>query len=79
MTCKEFVDFLMDYLDEQVPEPSRAEFERHLRDCPECLHYLDSYKTTVELGRKVCEEGDAAPEDAPEALVQAILAAVKKG
>ena len=37
MTCKEFVDFLMDYLDRQLPEQSRTEFERHIEECPECV------------------------------------------
>jgi anti-sigma factor (TIGR02949 family) len=79
MNCKEFIDFLMDYLEKQLPEGSRAEFEGHIEACPECLHYLESYKTTVKLGQRVCRDEESVPEDVPEHLVQAILAAVKKG
>jgi len=79
MTCKELIDFLMDYLDGELPGEVRAEFERHVKDCPPCLNYLDSYRTAVELGRKVCEAEDALPCEVPEPLVQAILAAVRKG
>jgi anti-sigma factor (TIGR02949 family) len=79
MTCKDFIDFLMDYLEKQLPDGSRDEFEKHIEDCPDCLHYLDSYKSTVELGQNVCKDDDSAPEDAPEKLIQAILSAVKEG
>ena len=77
MTCKEFVDFLMDYLEKRLPDRSRVEFERHVQDCPDCLNYLESYETTVELGQKVCQD-EGLPEDAPEKLVQAILSAIKQ-
>ncbi len=76
MTCKEFVDFLMAYLDEDLPALARTTFEGHLDDCPPCKLSLDSYRETVELGRGVCASGDdPVPDDVPEALVQAILAA----
>lgn len=78
MTCQEMVDFLMAYLDGELPGDERERFEVHLRDCPPCEVYLDTYRKTVELGQSVCKgEGPDAPvpEDVPEALVAAILAA----
>ena len=78
MTCKEFIDFLMDYVEKQLPDRSRAEFEKHIEDCPECVHYLDSYRTTVELGQQVCRDEEPVPGDVPEPLIQAILSAVRK-
>jgi len=76
MTCKEFVDFLMAYLDGELPAGQRSTFEGHLADCPPCKTYLNTYRETVALGRGVCAGEDAAvPEDVPEALVLAILAA----
>lgn len=76
MRCKEFVDFLMSYLERDLPDEVRREFERHLADCPPCHVYLDTYRRTVELGRTVCREGDApVPEEVPDELVEAILAA----
>lgn len=76
MTCQEFVDFIMAYLDEELPGDQRRVFEGHLNECPECLAYLDSYRETVALGKRVCQipEGPL-PEDVPERLLQAILAA----
>ncbi len=78
MTCKEMVDFLMAYLDAELPAEQRAHFEAHLADCPPCEVYLDTYRRTVELGKSICRDcGEDAPipEDVPEALVAAILSA----
>jgi anti-sigma factor RsiW len=76
MTCRELVEFLMSYLEHELPEAQRAEFERHLEICPPCLAYLETYKETIRLGKAICQcPDDAVPHDVPEALVQAILAA----
>jgi predicted anti-sigma-YlaC factor YlaD len=76
MNCREFVDFLMSYLDGELEsEPSRV-FEEHMQLCPPCLTYLDTYRDTIRLGRFACEDAEGPPpEDAPEQLIQAILAA----
>jgi len=80
MTCKEFVDFLMAYMDRELDPAERAEFERHLVDCPPCHVYLDTYRRTVELGAEICaDEDDPVPDDVPEELVQAILAVRRSG
>jgi anti-sigma factor RsiW len=75
MTCREAVEFLMDYLDGALPAEQRATFERHLERCPPCLKYLASYRETVRLGRSLCADPEEpAGEEIPEELVQAILA-----
>jgi anti-sigma factor RsiW len=76
LTCRECVEFLMDYLEETLAADVRATFERHLTACPNCVRYLESYKTTT----TVCKKVFAAPADerlpaVPEELIQAILAA----
>ena len=78
ITCREFVDFLMSYLEEELDVEPRRVFEEHMGLCPPCLSYLDTYRDTIRLGKFACEDADGpAPEDAPEALIQAILAARK--
>jgi len=77
--CREFVDFLMAYLDEELPLDQRGIFEQHMIDCPPCEEYLGSYREAVRLGTEVCRGDDATPpEDAPDELVHAILAARKQ-
>ena len=76
LTCKECVEFLMDYLEQSLAPDVRATFERHLTACPNCVRYLESYKTTTTVCKKVFKprEGEAMPA-VPEELIQAILAA----
>jgi len=74
LSCRELVDFLMRYLDDELPEGERTVFEGHLEACPPCQVYLDTYRETVALGR-CCGEDEPVPAEAPDALVRAILAA----
>ena len=76
MNCREFVDFLMDYVEETLAADQRALFEMHLDQCPPCLTYLETYRETVRLGKQLCRDPEGpVPEEAPEDLVQAVLAA----
>lgn len=72
MNCRECYDFLMDYLDGQLPADERAAFEAHLARCPPCVAYLDTYRATIELGKSALR---GEPCQLPEELVQAILKA----
>ena len=78
LTCRDFVEVIMAFLDGELDAAQRALFDAHLAACPDCDHYLDSYKTTVALGKSICDpEGidGPVPLDVPEELVQAVLAA----
>lgn len=76
MTCREFAEFMADYLSGELPAETQTEFERHLSICPNCRVYLDGYKTTVKLGRTAFADPAAElPPAVPEELVRAILAA----
>lgn len=75
MTCKDFLDFIMGYLDGDLPAEVRAPFERHLALCPDCHRYLRVYETTAKAGQPAFSNPDAqVPPDVPDALVRAILA-----
>ena len=77
MNCREFTEFLHDYLLGGLLAEVRAEFDRHLAECPWCVAYLVSYKKTMQLARAAlaAAEDPPPPSDAPEALIQAILRA----
>ncbi|MEW6321126.1 MAG: zf-HC2 domain-containing protein [Acidobacteriota bacterium] len=78
MTCREFADFIMDYLTGELPPETLEPFERHLSRCPNCHEYLAQYRQTVEAGRRAfaCDD-DLVPDNVPEDLVKAILEARK--
>lgn len=73
MTCRDVIDFLMDYLDGELPPQERALFEGHFAECPQCIDYLNTYRDTIKMGKASCD--DAVCRDVPEELVRAILAA----
>jgi anti-sigma factor RsiW len=76
VTCREFADFMMDYLSGELPSERRGHFEQHLSLCANCRRYLASYEETVKLEKRAFDDEDAAvPADVPEELVRAILAA----
>lgn len=79
MTCREFIDFLIDYFEDDLSARERAEFKDHLVECPDCTEYLKSYEETFRLGKAVFANPDAPlPLEVPEELVQAILASRRR-
>lgn len=76
-TCQEMLDFLSDYLADELPAEVKASFERHLALCPDCVNYVESFRMTVESAKAAYADPPAAP--LPEQLVQAILQSRKAG
>ncbi len=76
MTCRELVEFLDDYLAGDLPAGSRAAFEAHLVDCPDCVVYVRTYRDAVRVGKAAFSAGDEqVPGDVPDDLLRAIRAA----
>jgi predicted anti-sigma-YlaC factor YlaD len=76
MTCREFADFLGDYLAGELRADVNVLFQDHLAVCPNCVRYLDQYRETVALGRDAFADAEAVlPSAVPEDLVRAILTA----
>jgi len=79
VTCREFTDFMGDYLSGELPPGNRSAFEQHLQLCPNCQKYLAGYQETVKLGKHAFDGDDSrVPADVPEELVKAILDAQKR-
>ena len=80
ITCQELIDFLYLYLEGELPEDRRHEFERHLAVCPDCVNYVEQYRETMRLCMgALSDAGAPAPTDMPAGLVEAILSASRKG
>lgn len=76
MTCRDLAEYLLAYLDDELPRSERRAFDRHLFWCKACRAYLESYRATVELARSLGTPlPDEAPEPVPEHLIAAVLAA----
>ena len=75
MTCREFAEFMADYLSGELVPETTAQFERHMTVCPNCVAYLSNYRQTVSLGRQAFDDDDADVRgEVPDDLVNAILA-----
>jgi len=76
ITCREFEDFVLDYLEDNLPIGQKKIFELHLRFCRECRDYLKAYQASMAVGQRLfAEEQQSLPEDVPEDIIQGILAA----
>ena len=79
INCKEFENFVLSYLNGELPSRQRSIFEFHIRFCRECREYLAAYNRSIELGRAVFQYADeSVPTDVPEDLIKAILKARKQ-
>jgi anti-sigma factor RsiW len=74
MTCREFVEFLWRYIDNDLAPGERSTFDDHLAKCSQCVKYLQQYQATIRTGKAALVASDnTIPPDVPEDLVQAIL------
>lgn len=79
MTCRELVEFLMEYVSGELPADQRAVFDEHLAGCPECVAYVKSYEESVRLATNAFRHpDDQVSDEVPADLVKAILAARRK-
>ncbi len=76
ITCAEFEDFIISYLDGSLSPGQRRVFELHLAVCRECRNYLAAYRSAMSVTRDVLDAQTADTlADVPEDLVSAVLAA----
>ncbi len=78
MNCRECTEFILRYLEGELPADEQALFERHMVACPPCERYLQQYRLTIRAGKTACAEVSAAAVGAlPEELIRAILTSRK--
>lgn len=65
--CRDFIEQLSRYLDDDLLATDRQKVERHLRDCPCCEEFLGSLKHTV----AVCHD-EGRPELPPDVRLRAM-------
>lgn len=68
MTCREAVDKLYEYLDNELDNVSSAQIKKHLDLCRLCCDHFEFEKTMKDLVHKCCQESKA-----PEILKDKII------
>lgn len=71
MTCQETIAVLGDYLEAILDPDALASLEEHLRDCPPCVAYLNTYRRSREVAAGVNRV--AMPEEMKERLRRFLL------
>lgn len=51
LSCQEIVDYCLDFLSGSLPETERRLFSSHLRNCPDCMKFFETYRKTPEISR----------------------------
>jgi hypothetical protein len=74
ITCREFDDFIYDYVNETLLEKQTVLFERHMRICPICRNFLKTYIATYKAAGQILPFDDMnVPDEVPQGLIDAIL------
>lgn len=66
-TCKQITDLVFDYLNDNLSPNIKQDFQQHLRICPDCVNFLNTYKKTVSVGRSI------RPEEIPPRVSNNVL------
>lgn len=79
MNCREFVDFIRAWRDGELPDQTARQFRQHLGQCAPCEKYLHEYGEVIALAKGAFSKPeDEVPEEVPERLVDAVMAAVRR-
>ena len=70
--CCQLAELLVDFINGELPEDRRGLLEEHLRACPPCLIYVETYRLTITITRKL------PPRPIPLQLEKRLLEALKR-
>jgi anti-sigma factor RsiW len=70
LTCKDFLNELSDYLDENLDAEVRAKLEEHITECPNCWVIADTTRRTIKIYKGM--DPYPIPEDVESRLMKAL-------
>ena len=79
LNCREFEDFIDDYIDSNLPASVSRKVYLHLLACGDCRSYISAYKRSIEMGKALCDKLDSEVlEDVPDELISIVLKKIRK-
>lgn len=84
ITCAQAIDFILAYLDGDLPQGQQEIFTAHLAICEDCRNYLASYMSSIELlnqasnTRMSQEQLPPVPDDLLNAIMKTISVQAEK-
>ena len=70
LTCKQFLQELSDYLDDQLDPKLKQELQKHVSECPNCWVVCDTTEKTIKVYKGM--EPQAVPGDIQSRLMEAL-------
>jgi anti-sigma factor RsiW len=64
--CCQLAELLFDYVSGELPDEKRSLLEEHLRRCPPCLVYVETYRVTIRVTK--CLKSAPLPPDVAQRL-----------
>jgi anti-sigma factor (TIGR02949 family) len=77
LTCKEFVDGISDFIDDDIAPDLRERLQKHISECPNCWVVYDTTKKTIQVFKGM--EAQPLPEDVRSRLMQAVEKRIEMG
>lgn len=74
VTCREFLNWLNEYLCESKDPECQKRVEEHITACPNCWVIFDTTKKTLQVYKGQSQE----PEHLPEPMQKRLMAALQK-
>ena len=75
VTCREFDDFIIDYLEGGLPVWQKYMCWLHVKMCRDCANFIQEYRRVIMLGQRAFDCPDnTVPDSVPEELVKAAMA-----
>jgi len=47
-TCKQIAALVLTYLNDELSPRRKRDFQQHLKICPDCVNFLNTYKKTIQ-------------------------------
>ena len=76
LTCQQITDAIIDYLTGAMRPESARRFADHLRRCPDCVAFLNTYESTVRATRSLSYED--VPDEMRARVRQFLLTAIAR-
>lgn len=70
LTCKDFLRWLNEYVDETADTETRVHLEEHVNACPNCWVIFDTTKKTIQVYKGM--EPQTLPDDVQSRLMAAL-------
>ncbi len=74
LTCQQVTDAIIDYLTGEMQSTTTALFDEHLQGCPDCVAFLNTYRSTIRATRSLSY--DDVPNEVRTRVQQFLLKAI---